>query len=384
VSGCSFVDNGSSSTTGGGALYLDDSSAAALLHDNLFCGNRADRGSALYLIEATAADTWLSHNVIAGGSGADAAVKVHGGATMVHNAVLDNDAEDAAVYVTEATSFIGNLVAWTTGGVGLELYSFEGDEGEVAYCAFYDNDGGVLDEYDLADGVIDPATWAGAIFDDPLLDGYTPGDDCSDLVLTLAADSPLVDAGQPGWLDADDSVADIGPTGARVDNDGDCFVAAIDTADHDPATSPGGDETSWPFDGTPCDVVAGNGTVGDGGSEDGGATDGGSEDGGATDGGSEDGGTTDGGSEDGGATDGGSEDGGATDGGSDDGGAADGGGDGSEGAEKGCASLPGAPPWLGLVLLGVVMRRRRGRRAGSCRRRGRWPPGARPPRSARP
>ncbi|MBW2254971.1 MAG: hypothetical protein JRI25_10290 [Deltaproteobacteria bacterium] len=234
------VFDGNTATTVGGAVWIADGSLAES-SDNLYCGNAATEtngiGGALSISKSTGV---VSRNVFvesfADGQGGAVHLGGNGNSvTMNDNDFLANDTNGtgSAVYHARGTTVqFNDLFLDNVGGNALEM-----NQGSVTltYSLFYGNSPG--------DTNVTPGT--GVRFgEDPLLPGYVLGS-CDPSGLEPGGGSPLINNGDPNYLDGDGSVSDIGTFDGvwPWDADGDGFLPPEDCDDTDPDVNPDATET---------------------------------------------------------------------------------------------------------------------------------------------
>lgn len=191
----------------GGALHAEAVGALSVTRTR-FCTNSAGDGGAVSLLEVESSEwrnvAWLE-NVASGQGGA---VRAEASALTVLNAdLLGNVATEGAISAEASTLVLVNdLLAWSTGGalVGDEASR---DASTVAYDAWYGNDADAGGAFAL-DG-------EGHVLAEPGLAAWAGGDCAADL--SLLADSPLIDAGDPTLYDGGGSRSDIGITGGPLE-----------------------------------------------------------------------------------------------------------------------------------------------------------------------
>jgi uncharacterized protein (TIGR03382 family) len=257
VRGSRFVDNGAGV---GGAIYAD--AAQVEVEQAFFCGNAAtQQGGALAVSNSTllVRATVLSANeaVQGGGLWLDAVGAPEGGPVPVVNATFTGNAG-------------GGLALAGTTSVALQNVLLHGQTGGGAVLA---GSGALNATYSLIAGN-DPAALVdggGAALPDPegqglLLSGEpklvsAEGADCEPGSYEPATDSPLVDAGDPTVKDSDNSRSDIGAYGGPggiepvIDSDGDTVV---DLRDNCPELSNlDQKDTDGDGEGDKCDATSG-------------------------------------------------------------------------------------------------------------------------------
>ncbi|MBW2254757.1 MAG: hypothetical protein JRI25_09200 [Deltaproteobacteria bacterium] len=224
----------------GGAVSWEDALLAES-SDNLYCGNATTGnnsvGGALSLYTSTGvvvrnifvesfADGWGGAVYLGGNSNS---------VTMNDNDFVANETNrtGSAVYHNRGTTVVFNdLFLDNVGGNALEE-----NQGSLTltYSLFFGNSPGDTD--------VTPGT--GVRFgEDPLLPGYVLGS-CDPSGLEPGVGSPLINNGDPNYLDGDGSVSDIGTfDGAWPwDADGDGFLPPEDCDDTDPDVNPDATET---------------------------------------------------------------------------------------------------------------------------------------------
>jgi hypothetical protein len=394
----SFVDNRASGTVSFGGALFGTLFGPLEVRRVLFSGNDARYGGAGYFSRHSGDDyqrswsnlTFQENRAETGGALCMAELTASAELMEVRNSTfVGNQATDAGGAISLYAAYLdfrNNLVAWTAEGAALHAY----DLNSRAYSRFEYNDW-----YENADGDAsgeisgEELRGEGSLQADPGLVGWSWDGDPWDDALVPTMDSPLRDAGDPGLLDPDGSVSDIGATGGPYalaeDRDGDGYDTTADCDDGDPDVYPGaGDD--W-YDGVDSDCGGGSDYDRDGDGED--SADYGGED--CDDGDASVGAEDCGGEDTGGGDDGGGDDGG-DDGGSDgdpqdsgDDGAVDSADPGDQGSaypppaedSKGCGGRPtgctspgGASPGGGLgsagagLLVGLLALARRRRADG--------------------
>ena len=203
VTGSTFVDN-TTSASGGGISVVSGSITA---EHNRFCSNQANtRGGALYLLggNATLAGNVFMLNTSNDSQYGSGALYFSDGTLWLdHNDFLGNaaDAPGTAAAILDATvTATHNLFA----------------DSAVTYDAVFFDQKSTVDLrytlFDIAKGTTNLGAGQSAVFGDPRLTrlDYL---DCEGSDLTLAHDSPALDAGDPSTPDPDGSAADIGAFG---------------------------------------------------------------------------------------------------------------------------------------------------------------------------
>ena len=245
LQGARFASN---SANAGGALgftYVASTSVTG----NTFCANTAANGGAAYVANystASTIDVW-SNNLLqdntASENGGGIYVAVDHKLDWINNTLVGQEAGGlgGAIYIDNAgLNATNNLIAWTAAGDGLSV-SADAYPVTLQYNDWYGNtdvDAGAGTGLILGDN--------GNIADDPGVVAYSDDGDCTNDDLGLADGSALIDAGDPGLLDVDGSISDIGanggPGGSSPDDDADGVVNNKDCADADAAIFPGAAE----------------------------------------------------------------------------------------------------------------------------------------------
>lgn len=235
---------------GGGAyLYL---TKQATVTRSLFCANTATNGAGVFIGQLPAGtNVWTNNRFVE-----NTASKLGGGVyfgsskggSFENNALLGNQATTGGgVYATgSTTAYVNNVVAWTVEGGGVYGNDAATAAGStLSYSDWYENlsadVGGKLSLTLGSDGNISV---------DPGFEDYTLDGDCENDKLWLAEGSALADAGEPGRLDPDGSVSDLGPYGGAgalapdrdADGAGTSDWGGDDCDDADGAVYPGADE----------------------------------------------------------------------------------------------------------------------------------------------
>ena len=191
-------------------------------------------------------------NVVISGNGETGLYCIDSSPTLRNVAVLGN--QGSGIVATQATypsnPVLENvIVAYNAGGGIL-------DDGQYITFSHTNVWGNTpVDFY----GLDDPTGTDGNVSVDPgFLD--VSGEDPADWDLHLAAASPLIDAGDPSYLDPDSSPSDIGPFGgtyaADWDLDGDGYPAWWQPGEYDFVTYPA---LGWDCDDSDAGVYPGNG-----------------------------------------------------------------------------------------------------------------------------
>ncbi|MDP6932731.1 MAG: hypothetical protein QGG40_07430 [Myxococcota bacterium] len=293
ISGNTFDRNQAGEQSYAGAMlltYMYDLQVTG----NTFTANSAAYGGAVYYTLAQGGegkDTW-THNIFQDN------VARFGGAmvlettqpiALTNNTFVGNQAldEGGTVYLYDAQAWFTNtILSYTVAGGGVVAYDDASRLGSrFRYCNLYDNTdgslGGTLVAWPMpadsgaTDDTGDTSTtdtaggrqilggrMEASVHLAPGFAAWTNDGDHANDVLVLAADSPLIDAGDPDILDADGSRSDIGAMGgpdaplAGTDTDGDGYDATRDCDDEDASIHPGATET-W-YDGTNTDCLSGS------------------------------------------------------------------------------------------------------------------------------
>ena len=269
VSGATF--SGNDATNYGGALYAVDAGDVGLVAASFTDNYAAVRGAGVYVDGATSFDVHRSQvcaNVTDGPGGGvmvtyasgalvgisnslfvDNISLTRGGAlrlydtstaTVVNNHFVGNSAGNEGGALSSQfveLDFRNNLVAFTSAGDGVHAADYGASD--LTYNDWYSNVASDVGSGPSLDGT--------NLFEDPLLSSYVAGSSCVDAALWPVSGSPLVDAGDPGLLDVDGTISDIGAYGGPdpygdgdVDQDGYTYVTDCD--DLDPDVNPGAAE----------------------------------------------------------------------------------------------------------------------------------------------
>jgi len=240
---------GNSAEQAGGGLYLRDLSTLSATRLRLW-ENTADYGGGLYLrgAEGSHLDTLIVQDNEATYGGGLCLVE-SGLATVLQGGLLANRAsrDGAAVYAWQAPFWLTNSLVAYNGGSAALVADDEATSGG-SYGATFDNGadwGGALTAARFGD-------WQSA---DPSLGRFSTNGAADDDQLSLNADSPLRDAGDPALTDPDASRSDIGPMGGLLtwteDADLDGVAAWLDCDDGEATSFPGAADT-W-YDGVDAD-----------------------------------------------------------------------------------------------------------------------------------
>ncbi|MFZ5479748.1 MAG: MopE-related protein [Myxococcota bacterium] len=176
-----------------------------------------------------------------------------GGFPLVYNATaVGNDGD--AFALDDGYVALVNVIAAYGGGAGLwAAEASTAAASTVRYDDLWSNAGGAA-----GGAFVDPTGTDGNIAADPLFVAWTDDDSQEGDDLHLTAGSPCLDAGYPGWSDADGTVSDIGAFGGAygdlVDYDGDLVLESEgDCDDSDAGAYPGAEEI--PDDGADNDCA---------------------------------------------------------------------------------------------------------------------------------
>jgi predicted outer membrane repeat protein len=239
----------------GGGLWIGDEATWDRDIRSTFCGNTAVSGGGIYSHQNTI--TTLSNlrllDNVASNDGGGIAYYGSEELTLSFANLLGNSAgrgSGAAILTTGPMFLRDSIVGYSLGAVAVVPRAPSGRV-NLGPMAWWANDRGNLD------GLAPNAQ--NAVFTDPLLDRFSPGEACE-----LAQDwpiyrSPLRDAGTPLTNDRDGTRADIGAYGGplapldlwETDIDGDGFPQIYDCDDGDEDVNPLADDE--PYDGLDSD-----------------------------------------------------------------------------------------------------------------------------------
>jgi hypothetical protein len=248
--------DGNQATLGnGGGLHLASGATWVSEQRATYCGNAAQQGGAVFSdlsADATVTNVrYIDNAAVQEGGGVSH--RGDGQLTLSFANLLGNSAGLGSGAGLLTTSVVHLDHALVLGNVGAVAVLARGARGEVvpSYTAWYDNEAG-----DLAG--LSPDT-DDAVFADPQLDRYVPGEPCLFAQDWPSYVSPLRDAGDPARTDPDGSTADIGAYGGLgadprvweddLDNDG--FSRIYDCNDGDASVYPEADDA--PYDGLDAD-----------------------------------------------------------------------------------------------------------------------------------
>ncbi len=273
-----FQGNAAGEAFSGGGLHLRGADGGATMTGLDVCGNTADSGGGLYATGLTGGLS-LTGSILqanhASTQGGGASLTGSSAVSMVNNTIVDNgsDATGGGLYLaSEDVDLTNNVIAWTTGGVGVWATTDVG--WNLAHNDWYDNLGidisGAYDPPDLDDH-------PGQLFEDPSFVAHAGA--CDD-DLQHTSGSPLVDAGDPAIRDLDGSTSDIGayggtsPQSTATDADGDLYDTDADCDDTDPSVHPDARDVWYDGVDADCDGASDHDADGDGyDSDDHGGTD---------------------------------------------------------------------------------------------------------------
>jgi len=240
----------SNSAMYGGAVY-EQSSAGGADYDNwtnnLFVDNWASECGAICLISGEKVK--FINNTFAGNGAIDDA-----GVLGLYDVTLD---------------FINNIVSSTWGGEAIVSYDINtAFYIDVSYNAWWDSVDGLVGGELYDDEFSD---FEGNVFVDPDFATWSTDSDPDNDSFVLDRDSPLIDAGDPIWLDPDESPSDIGAYGGPAANNDDLDADGYtpltgDCDDADASAHPGATDT-W-YDGVNSDCESGSDYDVDGDGED--------------------------------------------------------------------------------------------------------------------
>ncbi|MEO0602695.1 MAG: putative metal-binding motif-containing protein, partial [Myxococcota bacterium] len=220
----------------GGAIFV--ASATLDVEQSRFCATRGTLGGAIFASSTTDIRSSVFTETFAFAQGG--ALYANGGDWRVLNVhVLGGRVGGISPTVGMITSLgstieVRNSLFVGTGDVALDLDGTT-DPPVATYNWFYDNVAN-------ADITLDPSNTVGL---DPQLVRWTNDGNCADdEPWPTPVVSPLIDAGDPGLFDLDNTRSDVGAFGGPsadaslwVDGDGDGFVFLVDCDDADPAIS---------------------------------------------------------------------------------------------------------------------------------------------------
>jgi predicted outer membrane repeat protein len=186
---------------------------AATLRNSHLYGHGEEGGSNAGTVAFSSGEILIENSIIAGNLGYGIlGDDVSGDSRLtVLNSVLVDNSDDAIHVVTFAghtdVELVNTIVSHNGGGVSLDT----GITGTYRHCDVFDNAG-----RDWVDQAVDPGEADGNVSVQPGYRVFIAGFDPSIWDLSLNAESPLVDAGDPNLSDPDGSASDLGAYGGPL------------------------------------------------------------------------------------------------------------------------------------------------------------------------
>ncbi len=260
ISDTTVSHNVAGATSFGGGVHLRQPGSVTFTN-NRVTSNAGGYGGGIYAesFPGRDIDDLWSNNIIASNQ-----ARIGGGAcfvydvqtTFVNNTVVENAASEAAGGLCASENGLdlrNNIFAYTRSGAALHLYDAESVDALVfGYNDWAENAGG-------DGGGMAPAIAGTNLFVDPEFLRYSANGIEDDSFL-LGAESPMIDAGDPGMDDLDGTRSDIGATGGSrrvvTDTDLDGFDSNADCDDDDASVYPGAADVWYDGVDTNCDGAA--------------------------------------------------------------------------------------------------------------------------------
>ncbi len=255
-----FEGNEAGAGSFGGGLYTDDSEYVKL-RNSMLRSNTATYGGGAYINNNSDGSDFYNNVFM------DNDARVAGGFALCHsiptlffnNTVVANRALDetgGAAFYDAFVDFRNNIFAYNSGGSALHMYDLNSAfYTELSFNDFYGND------VDIG-GELDPEIvgFDHNMVSSPDFATYSPGLRGDEISLVLSQGSALIDAGDPMFDDPDGTRSDVGAYGGSYlivyDEDEDGWESNYDCDDGDPEVYPGATDT-W-YDGINSDCAPGS------------------------------------------------------------------------------------------------------------------------------
>ncbi len=273
LSGNTFHVNDTDSTGMGGAVMVNHAYEVDA-NSNLFSGNNAGYGGAIYSQQLGSGPEQWTNNVLVENTASigGAAVWVQStGAELVNNTLVGNSSVDTAggiALVETGLTMVNNIIAYSTAGAAVYSYdAFSSNNSLFDYNAFFEITDGIPGGELSGSAVLGETSLSGVA---PSFSAYSADGDPDNDSFVLLRDSALIDAGDPKRTDPDGSISDPGAWGgaavAIADADGDGYESWLDCDDNDATAYPGAADAF--YDGINSDCLSGSDFDADGDGED--------------------------------------------------------------------------------------------------------------------